>query len=184
MNAQHFSLQPFPTTSPQADLEIVGTIARHANKLAIRYSLLGNLAGVALTSPSDTPTRKQELWQETCFEFFLGIQNSPRYWEFNLSSAGHWNVYRFTDYRQGMQEELAFSSLPFIVQSESDALSLPLDLDLDAIVSAEQSLDVAITTVIKHSGGELTYWALTHSGSEADFHRRDSFIIELPGWTV
>ena len=25
----------------------------------------------------------------------------------------------------------------------------------------------------------LTYWALTHPGAQADFHRRDSFQVEL-----
>ena len=65
--------------------------------------------------PADMPARRDRLWEETCFEFFLAVKNSPRYWEFNLSPAGHWNVYRFADYRQGMQEEPAFASLPFSV---------------------------------------------------------------------
>ena len=36
-----------------------------------------------------------------------------------------------------------------------------------------------IAAVIKLAGGELTYWALTHPGPAADFHRRDSFVVEL-----
>ncbi|OUL24902.1 DOMON-like domain-containing protein [Nostoc sp. 106C] len=179
MNNQSFSLQPFPSTNQLLDLKIVGKIVRNDNQLAIEYTLLGDIEEVALHPPSQTPSRKHELWQDTCFEFFLGIKNSPKYWEFNLSPAGHWNVYRFDGYRQGMQEEAALITLPFILQQQADSLELTLDFDLDKIIPVEQALEVAITTVIKDRDGEVTYWALTHQGAEADFHRRDSFIMKL-----
>ena len=44
------------------------------------------------------PRRRDRLWEETCLELFLGEEGSERYWEFNLSPAGHWNVYRFEFY--------------------------------------------------------------------------------------
>ncbi|MHC5731039.1 MAG: DOMON-like domain-containing protein, partial [Nostoc sp.] len=112
-------------------------------------------------------------------EFFIGSKDSLRYWEFNLSPAGHWNVYRFDGYREGMQEETAFTILPFSVQNQADGLALALDVDLGKIVSENQAIEVGITTVIKDKDGEVTYWALTHRGAEADFHLRDSFIVEL-----
>lgn len=42
-----------------------------------------------------------------------------------------------------------------------------------------RSCTLAISIVIKPQNGEITYWALTHPGPQADFHRRDSFLIEL-----
>ncbi|MGF1934431.1 MAG: DOMON-like domain-containing protein [Nostoc sp. ChiQUE02] len=186
MNEQTFSLQPFPSTKSLLNLKIAGNIARNANQLTICYSLGGDLKEIALAKPtggiappSNAPSRKHELWEDTCFEFFLGINGSARYWEFNLSPAGHWNVYRFDGYRQGMQEETAFEKLPFSVQNQADGLAFTLDIDLDKIISAEQAIEVGITTVIKHRDGEVTYWALTHLGVEADFHLRDSFIVKL-----
>ncbi|MBD2776698.1 DOMON-like domain-containing protein [Iningainema tapete] len=179
MNPQTFSLQPFPSTKPPPKLKITGNIARDANQLTITYALQGDLTEVVIAPPSETPTRKHQLWEDTCFEFFLGIKDSQRYWEFNLSPSGHWNVYRFDGYRQGMQEETAFTTLPFSVENQSDGLALAVDVNLDKIVSAQQALEVAITTVIKERDGEVTYWALTHQGRSADFHLRDSFIIEL-----
>ncbi|MBC6434509.1 DOMON-like domain-containing protein, partial [Nostoc sp. HG1] len=151
----------------------------NGNKLAIRYMLEGDLKEIAIAPPLNPPLRKHELWEDTCLEFFLSIKDSQQYWEFNLSPAGHWNVYRFHGYRQGMQEETAFENLPFNVQNQADGLALALDVDLDKIVSAEQAIEVGITTVIKYRDGEVTYWALTHRGAEADFHLRDSLIIEL-----
>jgi len=178
-NRVKFSLQPFPTTKPQPDLLLTGNIARNGSHINLQYILKGDLTEVVIAPPSDTPLRKDGLWTDTCFEFFLGIPNSPQYWEFNLSSAGHWNVYRFDDYRQGMETETACATLPFHVQQQADSLAISLSVDLATIIPANQPLEVAITTMIKHKDSDITYWALTHLGTEADFHRRDSFLVEI-----
>jgi len=178
MNDQNFSLQPFDLTNSLPDIKITGSIARNGNKLTICYALLGDLTKVVIPASADLPKRKYDLWEETCFEFFVGIKNNPDYWEFNLSPAGHWNVFHLDDYRQGLQEEMAVTSLPFSVQ-HTDALLVDLEVDLNQFISAEQSLEVGITTVIKSEDGNLSYWALTHCAEEADFHRRESFIVEL-----
>jgi hypothetical protein len=179
MNEQIFSLQPFPSTETLPNLKIAGRIARYNHQFAISYQLLGDLKEVAIAPASSTPMRKHELWKDTCFEFFIGIEDSQRYWEFNLSPAGHWNVYRFDGYRQGMQQETALTILPFNVEQQLDNLAIALDMDLDKIISADQAIAVAITTVIKHADGEVTYWALTHRGLEANFHLRESFVMSL-----
>ncbi|MBD2603951.1 DOMON-like domain-containing protein [Scytonema hofmannii FACHB-248] len=179
MNEQNFSLQPFNLTSSISDLKITGSIAGNGNNLTICYALLGDLTKVEIPTPADLAKRKYDLWEETCFELFVGIKNSPYYWEFNLSPAGHWNVFRLEDYRQGLQEEMSVTSLPFSVEHKSDALLVDLEVDLNQFILAWQSLEVAITTVIKSKDGNLSYWALTHCGEEADFHRRESFVVEL-----
>jgi hypothetical protein len=185
----HFSLIPFPDNCPHAEIEITGQIERLDQQLSITFQLTGEIAKIAIALPDDHPSRRNELWQTTCFEFFLGLKNSPKYWEFNLSPAGHWNIYRFDDYRQGMTEELAFESLPFLVKVQPDSLTLSLSLDLGTIISSTQNLEVGITTVIQSKINNLifgqdtidtiTYWALTHVGQEADFHQRKSFILNL-----
>jgi hypothetical protein len=174
-----FSLRPFPSNKPLPNLSIAGDIARNSNKIAIRYEVTGELKEIAISPTSNATARKHQLWEETCFEFFLGIKNSEQYWEFNLSPAGDWNVYRFERYRQGMEEEVDFKTLPFTFENQADSLKLALDVDLDKIIAEEQLIDVAITAVIKQKNGEVSYWALTHQGTEADFHLRESFIIEL-----
>ena len=178
MSDQIFSLQPF-SKNPPSDLEIIGTVARRANVLTISYSLLGDLDDVVVAPPA-TPTRHSQIWEATCFEFFLGTKNDKQYWEFNLSPAGYWNIYCFDNYRQGMKEETAFPSLPFSVQNEPDALSVALKINLGAILAASQGLELAIAAVVKHNHGDLSYWALKHPGKEPDFHLRDSFTLKLP----
>jgi hypothetical protein len=179
MNNQAFELVPFSPVSALSDLKIAGFMGRDRNILKIRYLMMGPLEAIAIPPPTDAPSRKAELWEEICFEFFLGIQDTSKYWEFNLSPAGHWNIYRFDDYRQGMQEEIAFASLPFTVENTVEGVSLALDCNLDTLVPVDQRLDLAIGTVIKTKDQVFGYWALTHPGAQADFHRRDSFAIEL-----
>jgi hypothetical protein len=179
MNSHSFSLKPFQSSGTLPFLEISGNIGRHSNTLTISYTLHGLLSEVIIPAPADVPARKNALWEETCFEFFLGTKNSDRYWEFNLSPAEHWNVYCFKSYRQGMQEELAFESLPVSVQRKPDVLQLSLNLDLGKINLIDKTLEVAISAVINHVNGKITYWALAHPGPQADFHLKDSFIIEL-----
>jgi hypothetical protein len=177
--SSHFSLQPFAASQPLPKVQITGQIQRAANILAIRYQLQGDLSDLAIAPPSANLTRRDDLWQETCFEFFLGLEGSLAYWEFNLSPSGDWNVYRFSDYRQGMQTETGLTRLPFNCDRLPNAFNLSLELDLSPIVDPDQPLELAITTVIKQLGSELSYWALTHPGIEADFHRRDGFQIQL-----
>jgi hypothetical protein len=179
MNDQIFSLQPFGKDSALSNLEAIGTVARQDPFLLIQYTLLGEIDRVAIPAPAKKPARKANLWEQTCFEFFLSIKNSPVYWEFNLSPAGDWNIYRFDDYRQGMQEEPAYTALPFSIESESDAFSLSLKLDLDEIIPVGRVLDVGISAVTQLTDGKMTHWALTHPGTKADFHRREGFTIKL-----
>ncbi len=179
MNSWSFSLKPFPLADFLPNVKITGNIGRCSKTLTIRYALLDPLGEVLIPAPADIPTRKNALWEETCFEFFLCVKNFDQYWEFNLSPTGHWNVYRFKSYRQGMQEESAFTSLPVNVQRKPKALRLSLKFNLDKIILADQIAKVAISAIIKPVNGKITYWALTHPGVQADFHRKDSFILEL-----
>jgi len=179
MNGQDFSLQPFSPISPALNFKITGNIARRSRQLAVRYDLHGPLAELVIPAPAGLPSRRPGLWGETCFEFFLGVKDSPRYWEFNLSPAGPWNVYRFDGYRQGMAEETALTSLPVSFRRRPDSLLVALELEIERIVAADQPLAVGLAAVLRFRDQGLTYWALTHPGPQADFHRRDSFLVEL-----
>jgi hypothetical protein len=179
MKDQSFCLAPFASACPLPSVKIEGTMVRRSDTLAMRYALLGRLRDLVIPGRAAVPERADGLWKNTCFELFLAVRGALRYWEFNLSPAGHWNAYRFASYREGMEEERDFSSLPFRVERQSDSLSLRLELDLDKIARSDQVLEVAVSAVIKQRDGSVTYWALTHRGPHPDFHRRDNFTIAL-----
>lgn len=179
MNGKDFSLLPFPEPGTQHGLVITGSIARHANRISAKFTLQGSVSDIVIPEALAAPARKNSLWQETCFELFIIKKNAAGYWEFNFSPSGDWNVYRFKSYRQGMEEEPAFTSLPFQVTRLSGIILLSLEFDLGRIVSAGYPVNIGISTVIMQRDGTVSYWALTHPGPRADFHRQDSFTIEL-----
>jgi hypothetical protein len=179
MTSQTFALQPFSRPNPPRPCAIAGAITRQGRQFAIRYTLSGRLSELVIPAPAAGAARKHDLWQGTCFEFFLAARQAEGYWEFNLSPAGHWNAYRFTGYRQGMAEELAVTALPLVVQRAPDVLRMTLEFEVDRLVRADQPMSVAVAAVLKHQDGRLSYWALAHPGPQADFHRRDSFLVEL-----
>lgn len=179
MNEQRFTLEPFHSEAFLPDLKIAGTVSRHLNIISMSYALWGPLAEAVIPAASEAPSRQNELWEETCFELFLGGRGSDQYWEFNLSPSGNWNVYRFDAYREGMEEEKAFVSLPFSVKNEQDELLLELEFSLDNIIPEDEGLEAAVSAVIKLKDGRVIYWAMTHPGTEPDFHHRDGFVIEL-----
>jgi hypothetical protein len=51
----------------------------------------------------------------------------------------------------------------------------PIPVDL----KTSPKLNVAICAVIQLKQGSISYWALNHGGAEADFHRRDGFVLSL-----
>ena len=180
MKLQRFSLKPFRGENNGPIRKITGTVGRRANTLSLGYALLGDLSELSIPGPGKSPGRKSRLWEETCLEVFLGEQGSERYWEFNLSPAGHWNVFRFASYRKEMREEPAFASLPLRVRTEPEALRLSLDVELGKIIPAERTIEVAVGAVVKTAAGGTSHWALVHRGPRPDFHRRDGFTFNLP----
>ncbi len=78
-----------------------------------------------------------------------------------------------------MQEEYAITSLPSCIIHSPEALQVELDFDLHKIIPSDKPLQVAVSAVIQHINGITTYWALDHTGSQADFHLPECFTIEL-----
>jgi hypothetical protein len=179
LNLRNFSLVPFRGGEDLPDLAITGTIGRTADTLSIGCAVGGNLSVLAVPAAAESPERKDRLWEETCLELFLGAKGSEGYWEFNLSPAGHWNVYRFASYRKEMREETAFSSLPFRVGADPKALRLSLDLGLGKILPAGEVVEAGVCAVIRTTTGGTSHWALAHPGPRPDFHRRDGFALTL-----
>ena len=175
MRNHAFSLQPFEP--PKIDLQITGEITRLNHTLTLNYALKGDLEKIEVPATVDIPTRKDRLWETTCFEFFLGKHNSTHYWEFNLSPSGDWNVYRFERYREVMELENRIITLPFNVLRDRNALFLELEFNMHCLTSIDRNFDVSITSVIKDKTGDTSYWAVKHCGEKADFHLRDSFLF-------
>jgi len=184
MTAQAFWLIPFPAASIP-DITITGTISRRNNLLTLQYSVTGSIEKIFLPLPTARPGRKAELWKQTCFEFFFAKKEGSQYWEFNLSPSGDWNVYHMDAYRRvGFREETLIHGMAIEARWTSQTFSLDGKVDLSPIVLQDHAVEVGITAVLQTQDGSETYWALTHPAPEADFHMRESFILELAAQTL
>lgn len=176
MKQREFTLKPFDLNTYLPNLQVKVIILRKNSNLNLKYQLFGDIEKIEIPESVEIPTRQNNLWQTTCFELFLAVANKPTYWEFNFSPSGNWNVYSFKDYREGMQEEKAFTFLPFQLEKKHNYLSLNISINLNNILTEYQKLAVSITNVLEDKNQKISYWALKHTKEKADFHLRDSFI--------
>jgi hypothetical protein len=180
MTRQLFSLIPF-STQDAPNLTISGTVERRNNQFSVRYTLAGTVEEIFLPSSASNPSRKDELWRTTCFEFFIAVKDSPQYWEFNMSPSGNWNIYVMDAYRQvNMREETRIQQLQFKVQNDAQYFALKAALDLSTIIEREKSIEAGISAVICSNNNRESYWALVHPYMKPDFHLRESFVLEFP----
>ena len=101
-----------------------------------------------------------------------------------MSPSGDWNVYRMDAYRRmGFRQERGLLQLPFEIKKEANGYSLDVAADLTPVFRLGEELELGITAIIQTTEGYETYWALTHPGTQADFHLRESFVLWLGGQT-
>lgn len=154
-----------------------GQACLRGHRLSLGFSLLGDLDRLNIPGPG-AARRADRLWQHTCFEAFLALPGQEAYWEFNLSPATEWAAYGFSRYREGGR--VAEGIEPGItVQRAPGRLDLWAVLDLD-VLDGTQGVRLGLTAVIESADGRLSHWALRHGPGRPDFHRRDTFILELP----
>ncbi len=150
-------------------------LAVHKQRLSLSYHLSGDLDALVLPAFGGSYQREEELWRHTCFEAFFGLAGDPAYGELNISPAGGWNLYGFSDYRQGMRVDERLNLLSFVALRESRRYILEVSLPLEGLLLTGQ-LELGLSVVLEEGSGQLSYWALEHPGSKADFHHRSSFV--------
>lgn len=179
MTEHSFSLVPFPGPDIPT-IAISGRIGRDQDILKIHYSLSGDLQAISIPVPSSPPSRKNELWTSTCFEFFLAVHDRPEYWEFNLSPSEDWNIFHMDSYRRvGFREESQIDELKLVFIKGTERCTLDCTVDLSTFIASDGPVQAGITSVIQTTMGSETYWALLHPGPQADFHLRESFLLHL-----
>ena len=147
--------------------------------LALDYELLAPSDQLIWPGATASPERRDELWQSTCLELFIAQPNEPGYWEINLSPSGDWNVYRLDGYRQVLQAEPSIQHIKLSSQSAADRHQLDARVELPRVLRQVALLEASLCAVLQHANGSNSYWALCHPGSEADFHARAGFVLEV-----
>lgn len=173
-----FTLKPFVPNEPE-HFAITCSISRDDSVLHVCFTLRGPLHHLRIPLPAKHPERRDNLWQESCFEFFFAEVGSEVYWEVNLAPSGHWNVFRFDSYRQGMQREENVASLPCRIVFSPQTFTLKAALDLGCMSLRDKPMQAGISAVLQSKSNNLSCWALAHPCGKPDFHDRKGFLLTL-----
>lgn len=174
-----FNLLPFDHLWREADIRIAVRIDPLPEAVSVHYRLTGPLQRLELPAAADVPTRKDDLWQNTCFECFIRRQGEAGYREFNFSPSGDWNIYRFTGYREGMTPEQAVARLPMKMQQDPQMFELTTVIDRVTLGLQDHPLQMAVCAVTRTRNGDVGYWAVHHPVARPDFHHPSGFAIQI-----
>jgi hypothetical protein len=123
--------------------------------------------------------RLDYLWQDTCFEIFIGVKDEDFYREINLSPSQAWQAYDFEEYRypEDMPPKAAYDIE--LNQLKRTHYGLNVSLDLTEFMLKYKlkwtDLYIGLTAVLKTSQGEH-YFAMQHSSPQADFHNKRDWL--------
>ena len=76
-----------------------------------------------------------------------------------------------------MTEEYAFERLNLLTDRSQDTLTISCDLELAAFGLAHEPICMGISAVLKTVDNSLSFWALAHTDTKPDFHKREAFKI-------
>ena len=124
---------------------------------------------------SEHPSRRDGLWQSTCFELFLRRAGEQAYREWNFAPSGDWAAYDFTGYREGMTP--ANIDAPPYLRLEDNLTWWTFGATI--AVEADTQWEFSLSAVIEEKDGTKSYWALAHPSEKPDFHHPDCFVARL-----
>ena len=112
--------------------------------------------------------RRDELWTSNCLEYFVKLPNSPAYLEFNFSLSGDWNVFLFSNYREGKREFKDIRMKKFDKRTYKDTVEFSIVLES----KLSQKLCKGHGSAILLNGEDFNYFnSLIETTSLPDFHR-------------
>jgi len=150
--------------------------------LALSYRVEGDLDQLQLPARR-RPAQTDGLWQHTCFEAFVQCGDTRAYLELNFSPSSEWAIYRFDDYRRGMQLQAPQHPPEIVCRRRKDLLETDVNVRLDRLFTERVRVDglrLGLAAVLEDRRGQLSYWALAHPSGRPDFHHADSFAVSLP----
>ena len=152
-------------------------VTRLGAGVQLRYDLTGNLAQLEIPAARGAE-RRDELWKHTCFEAFIGAENTDAYVEFNFAPNGDWAAYRFSGYRE-KAGHLDCSAPAIGMVIDGDRLIISVLIPAPPPDLTEGRLRLGLSAVVEEKDGRRSYWALHHPSNKPDFHHNETFKLSL-----
>jgi len=151
-----------------------------ADILALSYIVTGRIGEIRM-SPVAALVRSDKLWQNTCFEAFVGASSRAGYYEFNFAPSTQWAAYRFNGYRSGMSVADEIGTPSIEVRSQPGCYTLQASLDLDRLSSLPRGepWHLGLSALVEDTSGRKSYWALAHPPGKPDFHHAGAFAYDF-----
>jgi hypothetical protein len=168
------------TTDTAFKALFIGVKAQYQNgDLTLRYEVLGDVANLLIPG-AKPPAKTEGLWQHTCFEAFVAVEEEDAYHEFNFSPSGEWAVFAFDNYRKPAALPATQAPAIFFARTEKQIV-------LTATVGHSnlpdnpfnKSFRLGLSAVLENQQGDLSYWALCHPAGKPDFHHRSGFTLSF-----
>lgn len=150
---------------------------RKGRGLQLRYDLTGDLSQIRLVADGGG-ARRDELWKQTCFEAFLRADCDARYIEFNFAPNGDWAAYQFEKYRSGCTN-LPCDTPEIKMEKSPNHTSVLVEIDALPLSFSTGQIHLGPAAILQTLDGARSYWALHHPGQTPDFHRAETFKINL-----
>lgn len=166
---------------PEPACGVVSSIAFAAKPietgLRLHYELRGDIARVKRAADRGG-TRRDELWQTTCFELFVQAQDRRGYAEFNIAPNGDWAAYQFDGYRENMRQ--ADVPPPLVeTRMEDGCMTVQVEVSTHSLGMEAQGILLGPAVIIETLDSVRSYWALHHPADRPDFHLAQNFQISL-----
>ena len=172
-----YKLLPHPGNSQTENIDIVFEgVWKRDIQLGITFTVQSETTQV-LYPPTSLAMRRDGLWKETCFEFFI-LARDGKYIELNLSPSESWAAYCFSNYRAGMSVLNGISLHVSTAMQSTEQLSVSTHLDFHPVIDVlgpVESLSFSPTAVIQKRDGNFCYYGLRFPRGNPDFHHRDGF---------
>jgi hypothetical protein len=174
--ARSVALVAFPG-KPHPAIKLTVEVQRLGGQLRLWFIVTGDVAGLKFP-PLGKAAREDALWHHSCAEAFVRSGTGTAYRELNLSPSGKWAAYDFSAYRKGGGN--AAMRAPMITTAGSAGrFGVGADLHFEGAMGAAD-WHVGLSMVIETKDGTKSYWALKHAAERPDFHRPESFTLEVP----
>ncbi|AOA57732.1 DOMON domain-containing protein [Acinetobacter larvae] len=174
-----YELIPF-----QKDFHAVTIVAavetEQASTLNVGFWITDPYQTVQWTSSQDQLARQDFLWQHTCFEIFIGIQEQDPYREIHLVPPHAWQAYQFEEYRYPESTPPQIAADITLQDLQRTAYGLKASLDLSEFMRNHRlqwdDLYLGLCAVIDTQTGQQLYALQHQSLSQADFHNKRDWL--------